>query len=312
MSLPTGPQEVSLLQDVATKPAELFSADEINVFDGAASAFNQGRDAMTAGLDAVAKSGVTPASLVDSVSALGVNLERDLRLIGQKLNIGAIFKTPTMGINIPNAPTAVTPSAPGDEWRVRLTTKSSVIQGNGHPSDLMHLLRDRGGFIFPFTPTVTFTSAANYDQLTPTHSNFQFNSYQSSQASEITVTGDFTAQDEEQGKYFLAVLHFCRTVTKMFYGQDTNAGTPPPILHLAGYGDGLLPSIPCVMSNFMVQLDPNVDYFPVNVNGSVTWVPTEVNSFSVTLLPTYSRTNISQNFSLQEFAKGNLVNKGFI
>ena len=49
----------------------------------------------------------------------------------------------------------------------------------------------------------------------------------------------FTAQATFEANYMLAVIHFFRSVTKMFYGQDWQRGAPPPLVFLSGLGEYL-------------------------------------------------------------------------
>jgi hypothetical protein len=71
----------------------------------------------------------------------------------------------------------------------------------------------------------------------------------------------FTAQDTTEANYLLAVIHFFRSVTKMFYGQDTDLrGTPPPICLLNGFGGYQFSNHPGVVSSFSYNLPNDVDY----------------------------------------------------
>jgi len=149
----------------------------------------------------------------------------------------------------------------------------------------------------------------------------------------------------------MATLHFLRTVTKMYYGGGTNAGNPPPVCRLNGYGDYVYKDVPIVITNFTVELREQVDYIGVNVptgpnqsainealvgtvdpgltadagyiqgsnvtsavesSGSVNYVPTD-SLISITVVPVYSRNKISTQFNLKDFASGSLTkNEGFI
>jgi hypothetical protein len=88
----------------------------------------------------------------------------------------------------------------------------------------------------------------------------------------VTLTATFTAQDTAEADYLLAVIHFFRSVTKMFYGQsDSNRGVPPPMVFLTGLGEFQFNGHPCVVTNFAYSLPKDVDYIrarSVNVNGT--------------------------------------------
>jgi hypothetical protein len=65
----------------------------------------------------------------------------------------------------------------------------------------------------------------------------------------------------------LAVIHFFRSVTKMFYGKDEQRGTPPPLVYLAGFGDFQFKEHPCLVASFNYTLPNDVDYIrAVNPN----------------------------------------------
>jgi hypothetical protein len=86
--------------------------------------------------------------------------------------------------------------------------------------------------------------------------------------SDITITGDFTVQSAEEGQYLMAAIYFFRSATKMFFGQGANAGNPPPILFLDGYGSHYFPHVPCVITQFNHQLGNEVDYIEVPISST--------------------------------------------
>jgi hypothetical protein len=114
----------------------------------------------------------------------------------------------------------------------------------------------------------------------------------------------------------------------MFFGNDNNyAGTPPPMVFLSGFGDAYLPNVPCVVTNFSHTMPGDVDYVKIpvgtslnnvagnqintNMAGKATMLPT-MSTISVTLQPVYSRRNIADNFTLEKFSAGALVDQGFL
>ncbi len=179
--------------------------------------------------------------------------------------------------------------------------------------------QSRIGVIFPYTPAVTVTHTANYVTQKLTHANYANYFYQNSEVQAITVTGEFTVQNVNEGQYLLATIYFFRAVTKMFFGQDPNAGNPPPIVYLDGYGEYYLPHVPCVVTSFSHTMPDSVDYIDIpepglNYNPYVTnpvlnstRLPT-TSTVQLTLQPVYSRLAQSQGFSLNDFARGALIN----
>jgi hypothetical protein len=161
-----------------------------------------------------------------------------------------------------------------DDWRVRisLADKSNIFYKDpaGMSIDsMMTPLIDTNGVIFPYTPTITIGHTANYNTQSLTHSNYPAQFYTGSEVNEITISGEFTVQSPEEGQYLLASVYFFRAATKMFFGQGSNVGNPPPIVFLDGYGSHYLPHVPCVITNFTHQLSSDVDYINIPVATSV-------------------------------------------
>ena len=156
--------------------------------------------------------------------------------------------------------------------------------------------------VFPFNPTILLGHSANYDQIGPTHSNFPLNAYQNSQVDNITITGEYYNENQEDALYWIATLHFLRSITKMFYGDSNPQGNPPPVCRLTGYGPHVLNNIPIVVQNFTTDLPADVDYIECDVGGKMNHVPVQ-SQFTVTVMPTYSRRTIAK-FNLNSYAKG--------
>jgi len=252
--------------------------------------------------------------------------------------------------------------AAGD-WRVRLrlAPRSNYLYNAPGPG-ILQPLKVTDGVIFPYTPTINTSYKANYTPYDLTHSNYRGYFYQNSAVEQIGIKGTFTAQDTNEADYLLAVIHFFRSVTKMFYGQDALRGAPPPLVYLSGFGQYQFNEAPCVVSNFSYNLPADVNYIragsnmangtnllnkairqslPTNplsgalqrlfnagmskgalpiriptegssfgIDGKSTYVPTKMD-IDITLLPVQSRKQVSQQFSLENFANGNLIKGGF-
>ena len=162
------------------------------------------------------------------------------------------------------------------DWRVRLRLApgASYLYNAPNPGILGPLSSQTGtdGVIFPYTPTIQTVHKANYNAYDLTHSNYRGYFYQGSQVEDINVTATFTAQDTAEAEYLLAVIHFFRSVTKMFYGQDaTFRGSPPPLVFLSGLGEFQYVNAPCVVASFNYNLPADVDYIRArspNQNGT--------------------------------------------
>lgn len=173
-------------------------------------------------------------------------------------------------------------------------------------SEIFKPLTDLGGVLFPYTPTIQVSHKASYDPMALVHTNYVTPQYQHSQIDNISIQGMFTANYPAEAEYMVAMMHFFRTVTKMFYGQDQIAGTPPPVLYLDAYGPYSFDHIPVVITGFDYSLPNDVDYISCTINTQKQKVPTSL-TVNLTMLPTYSRNAISNNFGLDKFSKGQLI-----
>lgn len=126
------------------------------------------------------------------------------------------------------------------------------------------------GMLWPYQPLITYQQEVLYSQMEMTHTNQDFYSYTRTPALKLTVEGEFTCQNELEGKYSLACIHFLRTVSKMWFGGSSEQaverqGTPPPVLLFDAYGQYMFNNLPVIVTQFSVTLPKDVDYFPVPV-----------------------------------------------
>ena len=155
-----------------------------------------------------------------------------------------------------------TPAQAGD-WRVRLSlapNSNYLYNATPDPGPVLWPLYNTGGVIFPYTPAIDTAYKANYSAYDLTHSNYRGYFYQNSYVDAINIKAIFTAQDTAEANYLLAVIHFFRSITKMFYGQDAQRGSPPPLVFLSGLGDYQFNNHPCVVSQFNYNLPADVNY----------------------------------------------------
>jgi len=161
------------------------------------------------------------------------------------------------------------------DWRVRLrlAPQSKYLYNASNPG-ILKPLQVTDGIIFPYTPAISTNYRATYSPYELTHSNYKGYFYQSSYVDAIQLTANFTAQDTNDANYLLAVIHFLRSATKMFYGQDAERGSPPPVVYLSGFGDYQFREHSCLISNFAYNLPADVDYIragsPNNVGLNLT------------------------------------------
>jgi hypothetical protein len=144
--------------------------------------------------------------------------------------------------------------------RLRLAPTSNYLYNAADCGPVLWPLRDSDGVIFPYTPAIDIGYKANYQPYDLTHSNYRGYFYKNSAIDAINLRGTFTAQDTTEANYLLAVIHFFRSVTKMFYGQDAERGSPPPLTYLSGFGDYQFREHPCLVSQFNYNLPADVNY----------------------------------------------------
>lgn len=203
-------------------------------------------------------------------------------------------------------------SGAAGDWRVKLSLPTSISALGS--SEILKPLSETGGFCWPYTPAIILGHTANYNSLHPVHSNYPFQVYENSQVDDIVITGDFSVQTQEEGRYWIAAVHYLRSLTKMFYGGGENLGNPPAIVRLNGYGDYVFKDVPVVITNFTVDMQGDVDYVAVNMSdqigssGATAWAPTQ-SIISVTVRPTYSR-NTTSSFNLNDFMNGAYITNG--
>lgn len=219
------------------------------------------------------------------------------------------------------------PIKPEDDWRVRISMARATADlfYNRTDSAILSPLAATSGVIFPYTPSLTVTHTAKYGSTPLTHSNYSSYFYEGSEVASISINGEFTVQNIKEGQYLMAVIQFFRTVTKMFFGADQNAGSPPPLVFLDGFGAAYLPHVPCVVTAFSHTMPGEVDYVSIPVgaklNSTGLQLPTTVNlggpvrlptssTVNITLQPVYSRQNIARNFTLDRFSRGALIQNG--
>lgn len=148
-----------------------------------------------------------------------------------------------------------------NDWRVRLSVPAAFAS-----SPVLRPLTEAGGLIFPYTPSITISSSAIYEDQNLTHQNYGFVYYQGSKANEVQIEAPFNVEDGAQALYWLAAVHMLRSVTKMFTGDGDLQGNPPPILRLNGYGDYVFKNIPVVVKSFSVNLPQDVNYINTSVS----------------------------------------------
>lgn len=222
------------------------------------------------------------------------------------------------------------------DQRARLQPKAinraDSILGPHSTDNILYPLYSTNGVLFPYTPAITAGSVTEYDNTPFIHSNYNYNAYVRSYPKPIGITAEFTAQSNDEALYLLAVIHFFRSVTKSYFGISpyNKAGTPPPTLIFNYLGEYQFNNVPVVVKSFDYTMPADIDYVPVDTtgmkaiysenigvtlpaanSGGYTWVPTHL-SVSIELETQYIPIKTRNQFNLDDFRTGKLVNNGYI
>ena len=247
-------------------------------------------------------------------------------LIGTQL----LRKALTKGAILPPAPSPAvsfikadgTTQATDNRVKIKIPVSYYASKTIGGPSQNFDGPGLFSGIIFPYTPSIQFEHKANYSSQTPAHSNFTQHFYQNSSVTPITITGKFTVENDNDAAFLLMTIHLLRALTKMKQGNDSNAGSPPPVCRLSGYGNFMFDNIPVVITAFSHELPETVDYFTAfqNPNAKIielyknNSVPV-VSTIKVVCNPIYSRRQIT-DFSVDKWLNGDYNNhsqgKGYL
>lgn len=211
--------------------------------------------------------------------------------------------------------------------RLRLSAlegREGEVYGEKTPDNILNPLRETGGLLFPFTPSLQMSGEANWSAHELTHTNFDVLSYQRTPSATIGITGKFSVQNQREGEYALAAIHFLRSTTKMYYGdqesaqanaaenrgKDAKAGLPPPVLRLRGYGEYMFPDLRCVVKGYSFSFDENMDLIDIALpsGGNVLLPP--LFSITVNIALQQSPKRARKDFNLSDFRTGKTMKIG--
>ena len=185
----------------------------------------------------------------------------------------------------------------------------------GNADYLLRPIKESGGLVWQYTPTIFLSGTADYNQALMQGMNYPINTFTNSRAPDIPVTADFTANNAYEARYLLAVMTFLRVCTKAYFGDTAVAsgdyGTPPPVLLFEYLGDHGFNKVPVVVGSYQMSLPDDVDYVPVVFRDEITYVPSKSN-ITVNLIPTYTPHKIRRKFDLQGITNGATYKDGFI
>jgi hypothetical protein len=197
------------------------------------------------------------------------------------------------------------------DWRVRISTNLASFSGGSEVSGILSPLVSTKGLVFPFVPQVNITHKANYTTTEPIHSNYPFLGYKNSSIEDITISGEFAVNTDEDAVYWIAATTFLKATTKMFYGMSNPQGNPPVVCRLNGYGAHVFDNIPIVVKSYQIELPKDVNYkrvVTVETSGADSWATEDMwvpmmSTITVIVSPVYNRENL-RKFSMADYVGG--------
>lgn len=192
------------------------------------------------------------------------------------------------------------------ENRATLTTGSP-----NYCSGPAAILAQHRGIMFPNQPSITYSQSVNYSPYELVHTNYTVQAYRNTPSPSISLTADFSQTTDEEHAYLQGVIHFLRSVTKMYYGKNEGnnprAGTPPPVLRFSAFGTSIFSNVPVIVTDFSLTFDNMVDLKTFAGQS----LPT-LQQIAITLMVQQSPANQKNSFSLAGFISGSLYGGGFI
>ena len=205
------------------------------------------------------------------------------------------------------------------DWRARIRPKAGgakqFYQKNNDSDYLLRPIQETGGLVLQYTPTLMLQGQTNYNQAHYQGMNYQVNTFNNSTPPMLPISSDWTANDIYEARYLLAVFTFLRICGKGFYGDSAvangTAGMPPPVLLFDYLGDHMFTKVPVVVTSYNIALAEEVDYVPVKVNDTVSYVPTRCN-IMINMEVTYTPQKLRRRFNIEEITSGARYKDGFI
>ena len=195
--------------------------------------------------------------------------------------------------------------------RAKLTGPSLYYAGPAH------VLKRTGGLVFPIQPDIVYQQMVSYTPYNLTHTNYTSHAYGGTPSPSIQVTAQFSNVTQEEHEYTQGVIHFLRSVTKMFYGIDDVdktpvAGTPPPKLRFSSFGSNQFKLVPVYVGSVSIPYQSDTDLVEIiDQNGNPQALPA-IQTISLDLLVSVNPSSQKRDFSKHKFINGSLYSEGFI
>jgi hypothetical protein len=256
-----------------------------------------------------------PGTIDTSAKTTGATASSNTAPGGSATGSSSSPTAPPVG-GVKTAPSAATAQWAGaKDLRVKLRVPSQFIAGpaEGPPSPKVGIIKQNGGILFPYTPQISMTNQANYATNTPLHSNYPLYFFKNGVVGPIQITAKFTVQNEYEGAVLLGIIHLLRSLTKMKFGNDPDAGSPPPVCRLDAYGDYMFYNVPVAVASWRHDLPDNVDYITVGRTSKLygtSMVPV-LSTITLDLNIMYSRQEMLA-YNTKQWLAGDLKFKGYL
>jgi len=163
---------------------------------------------------------------------------------------------------------------------------------------------------WPATPKINQSIEVNYSTWELQHTNYQPSAFGNRSTPVITVSGPWFSRTADEATKTLEAIQLLRSATSMYYGrEDKNKGTPPPIGRFNAHG--LYNNTPVVVKSFNYDFPNDVDYITASAFDGVQAVPV-LFEMSVSLIVQINSIDAVKEYTLDDFASGNLLGSGYI
>jgi len=164
---------------------------------------------------------------------------------------------------------------------------------------------------WPATPKISQRIEVVYSPWELQHTNYQSYAFGHRSTPIIQISGPWFSRDAAEAKRTLEAIHALRTATSMYYGRrDSKKGTPPPIGRFNAHG--LYNHSPVVVKNFQYDYPNEVDYVTADGPGGIVQAVPVLFEMNVELIMQVDIVDTAKNYTLDSFAAGTLLRRGYV
>ncbi len=156
--------------------------------------------------------------------------------------------------------------------RARPGKEQEIYGSSSDPNNPMRILHETNGVFFPYTPDISVRQGPKWQQIDLVHSLQNFYLFRTISSVEINISGPFAITNIREAYYLLAVFHFLKSYSKMYFGieqEEPRRGLGPPTLLLTGYGDFVFNELPIIIVRWKFDFPSDVDYVRINFGESI-------------------------------------------